>query len=224
MNILGIETSSGVCSVGIVGDDDFSLERSIADSHIHSEKLQVMIRGLLKETNVKLNEIDAVAISIGPGSFTGLRIGLSSAKGLCYALDKPILAVHTFDAIAAAASSQNLQTLAVVIDAKQSDFYVGVFRNIAGLIEPESEVSVVPLDRITLESPTVVITDSAEKLRPVLGDGLAYRHVHEFCRGDVVARLGLKKYLAKEFSDVASLEPLYLKDFVLKGPAVVAHA
>lgn len=99
MNLLGIETSTAACGVAVVSDGGMNVERSIVEAHIHSEKLLTLVRTVLGEAKIGLNEIDAVAVSIGPGSFTGLRIGLSSAKGLCYALEKPLLTVPTFDAI-----------------------------------------------------------------------------------------------------------------------------
>ncbi len=100
MIILGLETSTAVCSVGLFRDGLPEIERSIRESHIHSEKLLSLVQEVIQAAGVSLDRVDAIAISIGPGSFTGLRIGLSTAKGLSFALDKPIVAVATFEAMA----------------------------------------------------------------------------------------------------------------------------
>jgi len=219
MNILGIETSTAVCSVGIVTGNGKTLERSQSESHIHSEKLQVLISELLEDARVRLQDLDAVAVSIGPGSFTGLRIGLSSAKGLCYSIGKPILTVPTFEAIAAAAVTNfpDYTEYVVLLDAKQSDFYVAVFRNRNGLVEIEIEVNIMSSSHLPIASGSLIITDSSEQLKKLYGSKNELKDVHQFCRGDVVAEIGKKKLLAKESDELASVEPLYLKDFIVKS-------
>ena len=100
MNVLAIETSTARCGVALTLDRRTVVERSIIEAHIHSEKLLTLVKDVLTEARIGMDKLDGVAVSIGPGSFTGLRIGLSSAKGLCVALDKPLATVPTFDAIA----------------------------------------------------------------------------------------------------------------------------
>lgn len=230
MMILGIETSTAVCSVGLLGDENQTMERSLVESRIHSEKLQTLIQEVLKEAGAGVGDIDAVAISIGPGSFTGLRIGLSTAKGLCFSIEKPLLSVSSFEAIATAAarSYPSYERFFIALDAKQSDFYTGSFRNDSGLVETETDVAVRPSRIIGQELPddgkTLVLTDTPLLVAEVLKGAFRCEHIHDFCRGEVVASLGRRKYKQKEFSDLSSTEPMYLKDFVVKTEALPTHA
>ena len=107
MIVLGIETSTEVCAVGLANDDGAYAERALVESHIHSEKLLTLITEILEQQHTQLSELDAISVSIGPGSFTGLRIGLSTAKGLCFALGKPLVIVPTLEAMAMAVRSRN---------------------------------------------------------------------------------------------------------------------
>ncbi|MEK7748723.1 MAG: tRNA (adenosine(37)-N6)-threonylcarbamoyltransferase complex dimerization subunit type 1 TsaB [Bacteroidota bacterium] len=230
MMILGIETSTTVCSVGLSGDENQAIERSMVESRIHYEKLQTLIQAVLKEAGARVGDIDAVAISIGPGSFTGLRVGLSTAKGLCFSIEKRLLAIPSFEAIAtAAARSYPLyERFFIALDAKQSDFYTGSFRNYSGLIETETDVAVRPSKSIGQEmrddGKTLVLTDTPLMVAEVLKGAFRCEHVLDFCRGEVVASIGMRKYKQKEFSDLSSTEPLYLKDFVVKTEALQTHA
>ncbi len=229
MMILGIETSTAVCSVGLSGDENQAIERSLVESRIHSEKLQTLIQDVLKEAGAGVGDIDAVAISIGPGSFTGLRVGLSTAKGLCFSIEKRLLAIPSFEAIAtAAARSYPLyERFFIALDAKQSDFYTGSFRNYSGLIETETDVAVRPSKSIGQEmddGKTLVLTDTPLMVAEVLKGAFRCENVLDFCHGEVVASIGMRKYKLKEFSDLSSTEPMYLKDFVVKTEALQTHS
>jgi tRNA threonylcarbamoyladenosine biosynthesis protein TsaB len=225
MNILGIETSSAVCSVGLVNDRGLSIERNIFDPHIHSEKLLTLVEQVLRQAELEPGDLDAVAVSIGPGSFTGLRIGLSSAKGLCYALNKKLIAVSTFEAIARAVSESRgvSSAINIVIDAKQGEFYFGSY----DLNNNHDRLSVNVHTRRLEEfhwsdlsiSPSLWVTDRPEIIR---GYGISSEFVLElssFCRGDSVARLGSGCYERNEFADLAFIVPVYLKEFIVK-PAI----
>jgi tRNA threonylcarbamoyladenosine biosynthesis protein TsaB len=222
MNILGIETSSPVCSVGCVNDRGWSVERSIEDPHIHSEKLLTLTKEVLKQAESDLENLDAVAVSIGPGSFTGLRIGLSTAKGLCFALTRSLIEIPTFDAIAQAAfeSNPNTAKVLVAVDAKQGEFYCGLAKRRHDGSPPSMDVRTQRLDDIAwlewCDNGSLCVTDRAEIIR---GHGIPVELIgsyNAFCRGDVVARLAMTKYLKGDFADLASIEPMYLKDFVVK--------
>jgi tRNA threonylcarbamoyladenosine biosynthesis protein TsaB len=226
MIVLGIETSTAVCSVGLFEEGVGGIERSITESHIHSEKLLTLVRDVVEEKQMSLNDIGAVAISLGPGSFTGLRIGLSTAKGLCYALAKPLVTVPTFDAIAEAASTAcaEARTIFVLLDAKREELYVGRF-NVAsvGAVVRDDAVHVLSTTeaatRIPADAPMMIVTDRVEQLSELLGAEKMIVDVHPFCRGSVVAQIGYRKVLSKEFADLASIEPVYLKDFVVRTVA-----
>ena len=208
--------------MGFVNDQGLSIERNIIDPHIHSEKLLTLLGEVLRQAKVDLGNLDAIAISIGPGSFTGLRIGLSTAKGLCYSLNNKLIAVSTFDAVARAAqeSKSAPSRINIVIDAKQGEFYFGTTDLKMVHAMSTMNVQTQHLEGISWSEyssdATVWITDRPDVIR---GYGIPSELIFEyssFCRGDAVARLATGKYTRNEFADIASLEPKYLKEFLVK--------
>jgi len=222
MTVLGLETSTAVCSVGLYRHGAPELEQSIQESHIHSEKLLTLVQHVTGTAGITLQQLDAIAISIGPGSFTGLRIGLSTAKGLAFALDKPLVAVPTFDSIAESGRQWHtaVKSLVVLIDAKKDEWYGREFRIVDAVAEAVGELAITDLGavvrRLKNESSTLVLTDKVSELRRIVGGEVQVEDVHPYCRGSVVAALGAKKAAAGEFADVAALEPQYLKDFLVR--------
>jgi tRNA threonylcarbamoyladenosine biosynthesis protein TsaB len=228
VTVLGIETSTAVCSVGLYRDGVPALEQSIQETHIHSEKLLTLIERVVQTSGIELRQLDAIAVSIGPGSFTGLRIGLSTAKGFAYSLDKPIVVVPTFDAIAESGRQwhPDVKFIVVVLDAKKDEWYVGEYRGLDGRVEAVSAVAVKPLDAVIgglkNDPSTLVLTDNVAKVRSRAGGAVGVEDVHPYCRGGVVAALGAQRAAAGNFADVRSLEPLYLKDFVIRTTAPIS--
>ncbi|MGB2867992.1 MAG: tRNA (adenosine(37)-N6)-threonylcarbamoyltransferase complex dimerization subunit type 1 TsaB [Bacteroidota bacterium] len=220
MTVLGIETSTEVCSVGLADEQGRTKECSLVESRIHSEKLLTLVQQVCEDGNTPLGKVDAFAISIGPGSFTGLRIGLSSTKGLCYALGKPIVAVPTFQAVAEAImrDRQEVKDVLVCIDAKQGDFYVGSYEAADGSARPRHEVGIRKLEEVgvLMAAGQVVATDRVQQLESLAADAGSCSEIHKYYRGDSVAGIGLRKLLAHDVSDLASLEPRYLKDFIVR--------
>jgi tRNA threonylcarbamoyladenosine biosynthesis protein TsaB len=222
VNILGLETSSVVCSIGLTNERGFSVERSLIDPHIHSEKLLTLIGDVLRRSELSLQNIDAVAVSLGPGSFTGLRIGLSTAKGLCYSLDRPLIAVPTFDSVARLAWEDKREStrITIALDAKQGEFYIATqerkergspLLTVVGVLGPD-EVRA----RESGGEPATWITDRTDV---VLSADLPSSRVLDyilFCGGKTVAGIGLEKYRRQEFADLLSVEPMYLKEFIVK--------
>lgn len=222
MNVLGLETSTAVCSVGLFREGKPDIEHSLQESHIHSEKLLTLVQRVARDGEIDLDQIDAIAVSIGPGSFTGLRIGMSTAKGLAYALDKPLVAVSTFEAIAEAARGDHpsARTITVLIDAKKDECYIGQY-----VVAGERVTETVPVHiklfddaraLVKTEDSSLVLTDRVPEIRRLLGETTQVIDVHASCRGAVVAAIGCRKATANEFADVAALEPMYLKDFVIR--------
>ena len=180
MTVLGIETSTAVCSVGLACLDPTDIdgetnkynllaEKSLVESHIHSEKLLTLIQELCDEQKLKLSQLDGVAVSMGPGSFTGLRIGLSTAKGLCFALEKPLIAVPTFASIAKSVIMAHPQyaRIIVCIDAKQREYYIGTYEQIGGNVQ---EVLAVHTGSISsalhpVSLNTIVVTDRTDEVK-----------------------------------------------------------
>jgi tRNA threonylcarbamoyladenosine biosynthesis protein TsaB len=227
MIILGLETSTAVCSVGLSRDDEPDVERSIRESHIHSEKLLSLVQEVVQSRGLSLRQIDVIAISIGPGSFTGLRIGLSTAKGLSFALDKPVVAVSTFEAMAVSArrSHPSAAAVNVVIDARGDEWYLGRFHVSNGLLAATEPVTTKPVGELAAElerdRSAIILTDKPEVLARMLNGSFIVEDVYSSCRGDEVASVGFKNARTGVFADVASLEPVYLKDFIVRtAPAV----
>ena len=132
MKILCIDTATSNCSAAISLNGQIMAEKTISDSHANSSKLTVIIDDLLKEQKIDIKSIDAVAINKGPGSYTGLRIGTSTAKGICYAIGKPLIAIGSLEAMAWAFNSANGTSTAILcpmIDARRMEVYTALFDN-----------------------------------------------------------------------------------------------
>jgi tRNA threonylcarbamoyladenosine biosynthesis protein TsaB len=226
MTILGLETSTAVCSVGLYSDEKPAREMSLRESHIHSEKLLTLVQEVLRAGETNLQRLDAIAVSIGPGSFTGLRIGLSTAKGLSFALEKPVIAVSTFEAIAEAGRQKHPEASSVLVlmDAKKDDWYVGGFLVAGEKVQKSGGVEIKLLGEAlsAAKSSTLVLTDSVEVVGQHLKENVVVEDALLCCRGDIVALLGYRKAVQKEFADVAGLEPMYLKDFVVRTTVPVS--
>ncbi len=220
MHILGIETSTEVCSVGLVGVNGLGVERSVIESHIHSEKLLTLADEVLKSSAVSPRELTAVAVSIGPGSFSGLRIGLSTAKGLCYARSIPLIAVPTLSSMASSAFEEHEEWNSVVIalDAKQGEFYTGRFRR-SGQRTDDVPIRVLSREELTgfLDDDDVVLTDSIDELRKEGENKRRFFGARGFTGGAMVAALGRELFLMKRIADLEHTEPMYLKDFVVRS-------
>src|ERR1700761_7507521 len=140
MFILQIETATTVCSVALAKDGVVLAYRQIDERNIHAEIITIFINELIAEAGIQYKSIDAIAVSSGPGSYTGLRIGISTAKGLCYALDKPLIAVETLaamaDGIRAEENSYQQTLLCPMIDARRMEVYTAVFDAAGNIIKP----------------------------------------------------------------------------------------
>jgi tRNA threonylcarbamoyladenosine biosynthesis protein TsaB len=223
MTILGIETSTAVCSVGLIRqsvEHPLQSEKSIIESHIHSEKLLTLVQEVCDEQQIKLSQLDGIAVSIGPGSFTGLRIGLSAAKGLCFSLEKPLLAVPTFQSMATSVlmTHPDCERVLVCIDAKQREYYIGAYEQINGTVREVLEIhigsiaSALPLVR----QKTIIVTDAVSEVKKESRDSIWVEEVFSHCHGDIIARVGLENWSPQSSMDWKQLEPRYLKDFVVK--------
>lgn len=223
MIILGIETATEVCAAAVAKDGLIVYEKSLRSPHIHSEKLLTLIDLVLK----CVPDYDVVAVSIGPGSFTGLRIGLSAAKGLAYAADKLLVAVPTLEALAFQAMTAGLvETNGLVlslIDARRNDAYAACFRAEGDTLHQvwsERAISLDSLDDLLPSGePITVMGDGATKLERYLSmhdRKNAFRFPPEelrLCSAGSVALRGKQLAIEGKFADVSSLEPLYVKEF-----------
>ncbi len=220
--VLGIETSSAVCSVGLVTSDGKEFARRIVESHIHSEKILKLTTEVCELARVPLDRISAVAVSEGPGSFTGLRIGVSTAKGLCFALHVPLIAVPTFEAMVAERNrlkKRIVSRVTICIDAKQGEWYTAHFELEGESVRAIREVAVESLEQVVAraDGPTELVTDTPEKFRALpFADVLP---AEPFFSGAAIARVGFRKLNQGRAADIGRVEPRYLKDFVVRGAA-----
>lgn len=224
--ILCIETGTDVCSVGIAKDGELLSLRESDEGRDHARKVGVFVDELLRETDIAPDDLDAVAVGKGPGSYTGLRIGVSFAKGLCYGLRKPLVAVGSLDALAEVAREDyEAGILAVdgwygaylcpMVDARRMEVYAQVF-DAEG--RPQSEVSAEVVDGGSFPAfrgqgrPFVIFGSGARKCADILPDAVCVE-VTPSARG--LARLAQQALDEGRTEDIAYFEPFYLKDFVV---------
>jgi tRNA threonylcarbamoyladenosine biosynthesis protein TsaB len=182
--------------------------------------LNSFIADICKEAGKKLSDIDAVAVSKGPGSYTGLRIGVSAAKGFCFSLNIPLISVDTLQAMAKSQNHQNV-FFCPMIDARRMEVYTALYDAEGNKIE---DISAKIIDENSFEkelkaNKIIFFGDGAEKCRVVLEsnpNAIFIENVHPSAK--YVNELALEKYNNKEFEDLAYFEPFYLKDFIATTP------
>jgi len=217
--ILNLETATTNCSVSVAqGEVILAIKEHNTPSYSHSEQLHVFILEVLAEAAVSLSEIDAIAISKGPGSYTGLRIGVSAAKGLCFSLDIPLISISTLKSMATQSTSDEIDYIIPLLDARRMEVYSRVFDgNYNEVRETKAEIIDDNSFEKFLEIGNVLLMGSgAEKCKTVLNrDNLIYdTAVYPSARQ--MAKLSFAKYQKSDFEDVAYFEPYYLKDFVMQ--------
>lgn len=225
--ILHIESSTLTCSVAVSCDGGITgLQESHDQTYSHSEKLVVYIDEAIKQAGFKPADLDAVCVSKGPGSYTGLRIGVSAAKGLCYGLGIPLISVGSLESIAHWAKSEFADQLTdasffcPMIDARRMEVYTQTFNTSLKEVEP---IAAVIIDENSFASKlekgkVAFFGDGAAKCKQVINHANAV-FLDDFnpsARGMIA--LAEAKFAAKQYEDVAYFEPYYLKDFVAGKP------
>lgn len=217
--ILNIETATRNCSVSIAHDGVTLLCKEIAESgYSHAEKLHVFIEELLLELQLNYKDLDAVAVSQGPGSYTGLRIGVSAAKGLCFALDISLIAVDTLEVLASQLRISEGYIIPM-IDARRMEVYSAVF-NAQGHKIRDTQAEIIVEDSFAAFGGTIYfIGDSSEKCSTVLTQSnFVFKNEVIFPSANEMGKLSFEKYKKNDTVDVAYFEPYYLKDFVSTVP------
>ncbi|MGS0525104.1 tRNA (adenosine(37)-N6)-threonylcarbamoyltransferase complex dimerization subunit type 1 TsaB [Zobellia nedashkovskayae] len=217
--ILNLETATTNCSVSIAKEGRIlAIKEHDTPNYSHSEQLHVFIQEVLKEVNMDASELDAVAVSKGPGSYTGLRIGVSAAKGLCFALDIPLISIATLSSMAAQVTSKDVDYIIPVLDARRMEVYSAIFDNDKNEVRA-TEAEIIEENSFSeyLEKGKVILVGSgAEKCKTMLSHtNLSYNTTIVPSANEMV-QLSYKKFKAGEFEDVAYFEPYYLKDFMLQ--------
>jgi len=216
--ILNIETAIDTASVCLAdGDRVLSLMKN-ENKNDHAAWLHPAIENLMKKITYKLQDLAAIAVSIGPGSYTGLRIGLATAKGLCYALQKPLITVNTLQVMALAATEYATDLICPMIDARRMEVFTGLFnKSLETVIEPKALV----IDEKSFTEQLVkhkilFFGNGSEKFKAVCSSRNAVFKSILFDAGNMVT-ISDKQFTAKKFADLAYAEPLYLKEFYSPG-------
>jgi len=219
--ILNIETATKNCSVSLS-------EKGIVLSCIelnegqfsHAEKLHDFILEVLKFSNLKMKDIEAVAVSKGPGSYTGLRIGVSAAKGICFALDVPLISVPTLSSLANSIKNKKGEYIIPMIDARRMEVYSSVFDDEYNQIrETKAEIiDEVSFSEFLNQGKVYFLGDGAEKCKELIQNKNAVFLENYFPSANEMAKLSYRNFNSNNFEDVAYFEPYYLKDFVAGKP------
>lgn len=218
--ILHIETATTVCSVALSENDRIIFSKELDEGFTHAENLHLFIQEGLKKTNIESKDLAAVAVSKGPGSYTGLRIGVSSAKGLAYALSIPLISVDTLQVMASMAFGKvkHEAFYCPMIDARRMEVYTNVYDQ---FLKTQSETRALIVDENSIESfkqyPTIYFFgDGMPKCKDLLST-LTNAHFIEDIKPSAtyMVKLAYSKFVSKAFEDVAYFEPFYLKDFMI---------
>jgi tRNA threonylcarbamoyladenosine biosynthesis protein TsaB len=214
--ILNIETSTKNCSVSIAQNgENIAIKEMANEGYSHAEFLHVFIEKLLEENGLKTKDLHAIAVSQGPGSYTGLRIGVSAAKGLCFAVDIPLIAVETLTVLAHQVNVAN-GLIIPMIDARRMEVYSAIFNS---KLEKTRGVEAQILDETTfldINETIYILGDCQEKIKTVLTDKkFVFLKVNIFPSAKEMSALSFEKYKNNDFVDVAYFEPYYLKDFMV---------
>lgn len=223
--ILCIETGTDICSVALSSDGNLLSLRESGEGRSHAQNLAVYVDEILHENDLACSDLAAVAVSMGPGSYTGLRIGSSLAKGICYAEGIPLIAVSTLEALAVGAIAdfeagllkvENLDhyILAPMIDARRMEVYTQLFTHgCKPLNEVTAEVISGESFAAFYDRDFILFGDGAKKCVDVLNvKSVVLENIAPSARN--MTKLAYDKYLKGEFVDIAYFEPLYLKDFI----------
>lgn len=217
--IILIETSTAMCSAALAEDGKITAYREDAD-RAHAARLAPMVDDILKEKGLTVKDCDAVGVCMGPGSYTGLRVGVSTAKGLCFGASIPLLATGSLDTLVWAAIDGNMvpegcRYIVPMIDARRMEVYTAVFTPDGKQIS-ETEPKIIDAESFAkelAEGPVLFIGDGAKKCEEILaGPNAHFASVYPDARG--MLQPIMAEYNGKRFKDVAYFEPFYLKDFV----------
>ena len=220
--ILAIETSTDVCSVALSRNGqtiDFDI---VTEPRMQTSRLAPMVDGLLRRNGIGAKDCAAVAVSSGPGSYTGLRVGVSMAKGLCFGTSLPLIAVNTLDLLAAQGLSMyksnygenNVDAVVPMIDARRMEVYQATYDgdgNRTSEIEPKI-LETFSYSELIAKKRVVFCGNGCKKFEGIAAKGDTF--FIECCpEAQYMAQLAFKKFISKNFEDVAYMEPFYLKEF-----------
>jgi len=216
MKILYLETSSKNCSVAISDNEKLlCLTEEVSENYKQSESLHTFVEWALEGAGISIKDIEAVSLGKGPGSYTGLRIGASSAKGFCYGLKIPLVAVNSLESMIEPFLDQNYDFIIPMVDARRMEVYTAVYDGSTGKEISETEAKV--LDETSFaayaDKKVVFVGDGAKKAQEILQLPSAEYLADIYPSAQYLIKRSLEKISQKEFEDIAYFEPFYLKDF-----------
>ncbi|MGB0891881.1 MAG: tRNA (adenosine(37)-N6)-threonylcarbamoyltransferase complex dimerization subunit type 1 TsaB [Flavobacteriaceae bacterium] len=214
--ILNIETATKNCSVSVAKEGEILAIKELNNgNYSHAEVLHPFVLDILKEAAISTSELDAVAVSKGPGSYTGLRIGVSAAKGLCFAFDKPLISIETLTSLAHSISIDN-GIIVPMIDARRMEVYAAVYdKNYQQIREIKAEIiDSTSFSEYFKENKVYFLGDGAAKCKETITHKNANFIENKHPSSKEMAQLSYIKYKKNDIEDVAYFEPFYLKDFV----------
>jgi tRNA threonylcarbamoyladenosine biosynthesis protein TsaB len=215
--ILNIETTTKNCSVSIAEKGEILAIKELNNgNYSHAEVLHPFILDVLKEANLTSDKIDAVAVSKGPGSYTGLRIGVSAAKGLCFALDKPLISIDTLTSLSFSITIEE-GIIVPMLDARRLEVYASVFNEKHQKIR---EIKAEIIDENSFceyleRSKVYFLGDGSQKCKEIITHKNAIFIDAKFPSAQEMAKLSYEKYKISDIENVAYFEPFYLKDFIV---------
>ncbi|CAM2803509.1 tRNA (adenosine(37)-N6)-threonylcarbamoyltransferase complex dimerization subunit type 1 TsaB [Chryseobacterium flavum] len=216
MKILYLETSSKNCSVAISDNEKLlCLCEEVSENYKQSESLHTFVEWALEGAGISLKEVEAVSLGKGPGSYTGLRIGAASAKGFCYGLNIPLVAMNSLESMIEPFLGHNYDFIVPLIDARRMEVYTAVYDGQTGKEIRETEAKI--LDETSFQEfkdkKVVFVGDGALKAREILQLPLSDFKTDIYPSAQYLVKRSLEKIEKKEFEDTAYFEPFYLKDF-----------
>jgi tRNA threonylcarbamoyladenosine biosynthesis protein TsaB len=220
--IISMETSSKTCSVALHNEKGLIAYYNISEERSHSKVITGLIEKLIRENNFSINNIDAIAVSKGPGSYTGLRIGVSTAKGLCYALGKPLIGINTLQAMAFQIDKAVYKNclFSPMIDARRMEVYTALFDSGNNFIT-ETKAKIIDessyIDTL-ISNKVLFFGDGSLKCKSLLAKNKNALFIDNINPTSIaIGYLAQKSYKEEVFEDLAYFEPFYLKDFVSKN-------
>jgi len=217
--ILNIETATKACSVSLSKNGELlCIEEELSEKYIHSERLTTFIDKLLTYSKITFKDLNAIAVSKGPGSFTGLRIGVSTAKGLCYGLDIPLIAINTLDSLCANFLQNNQllenEVLVPMIDARRREVYTLIKDKYSNIIDTSAiEITSEFFYKLDNYNKIHLLGDGCNKFEKEFSSKKIEYHIHVLCSSASMVESSYKQFKNKTFEDLACFEPYYLKDF-----------
>lgn len=217
--ILNIESSSTNCSVSLTKNGDLiSIKENNDEKYSHSTKLHSFINEVISDSKITINELSAIAVSRGPGSYTGLRIGVAAAKGLCFSLDIPLISVSTL-LILSKQIKISSGLILPVLDARRNEVYSAIYDANYKLVKKESPelIDSKSFENFSNDNQLYFIGSGQQKCRELIksNNNLIFHNKETLPSSKEMADISYQKFISSDFEDLAYFEPAYLKNFIL---------